>query len=105
MLRFIISNRGVDYNGNVCGMDSPVQHLSHRWAPNADTSNNDNYDSMGTLVGEVVYICVDRCPSGPYYAGGEDGVLLQQRVYDPYGQFGHWNASAVRFIVLLFNLY
>lgn len=65
--------RGVDYEGNICGVDDIVKHLGEKWEPKVPTDD-------GTIVGFELGICVDTCPD----AG--------EKRYDPYGKYGSWTA-------------
>ncbi|RYG66411.1 CTL/SLC44 family protein [archaeon] len=69
---------GVDYMGNICGVDSPVQHLSKKVYPNFDLTT---VSSTSDYVPALFAVCVESCPS----AG--------DTITDPYGTYGSWVAS------------
>lgn len=69
--------RGVDYKGNICGVDAEVKHLGKKWEPNSIYVNP---DSNGVYVPSELGICVPDCPDeGDSYA-------------DPYGKYGEWES-------------
>jgi hypothetical protein len=70
---------GVDYQGNICGVDHIVQNLPKRVFPNLFGTNP---DSSGNYVPILSAVCVAQCP--------EDGGLI----VDPYSQYGNWSAPA-----------
>lgn len=69
--------RGIDYKGNLCGIDSPVDDLNNKYEPN---NLGTNPSSTSDLVPLEFGICVNKCPK----AG--------DTVDDPYGQYGSWVA-------------
>eukprot|EP01031_Cornospumella_fuschlensis_P029737 gene29737-35905_t len=69
---------GVDYEGNICGVDSPVQHLPKKIFPNFDLTT---VSSTGEYVPALFAVCVESCPS--------QGDTIE----DPYGTYGSWVAS------------
>jgi len=66
---------GVDYEGNVCGIDSPVANLPYRIFPNFYLTNP---SSTGVYVPALFSICVSSCP-------GTKGIID-----DPYDTYGSW---------------
>lgn len=88
--------RGVDYEGNICGVDGVVSHLSKKWEPNW---NGITLSSNGDLVATELGICVSSCPNE-----GESRT-------DPYGEYGSWESLtdvcclkiAAIFFALLFS--
>jgi hypothetical protein len=69
---------GVDYQGNICGVDPEVESLPKKWFPNPTGTNP---DSDGTYVPIGLGICVRRCPDE-----GDDET-------DIYGEYGTWVAQ------------
>lgn len=71
--------RGVDYEGNICGVDNPVKDLGKKWEPNWNFITK---SSTGDLVASELGICVSSCP--------ESGETRS----DPYGKYGNWTSSS-----------
>lgn len=68
---------GVDYEGNICGVDDPVKSLPKRVFPNFYGSNA---DSEGSLVPTLLAVCTASCP-------GNGDIIT-----DPYGTYGTWTS-------------
>eukprot|EP01038_Epipyxis_sp_PR26KG_P006534 gene6534-8977_t len=69
---------GVDYQGNICGIDEPVKSLNKIWRPNLFGTS---LDSSGTFVPPLFSICTQSCPQ----KGDE--------IADSYGNYGYWTAE------------
>lgn len=66
---------GMDYMGNLCGVDDPVKDLKYKWDPNY---NHITISSTGDYVPAEMGICVETCPS----------IFEYRR--DPYDNYGIW---------------
>ena len=62
--------RGIDYEGNLCGIDKPTKGLDNIWYP---TINGANFNSQNVLVPIGFGVCTKICPK-------QDGLVI-----DPYG--------------------
>jgi choline transporter-like protein 2/4/5 len=69
---------GVDYEGNICGVDGIVQSLPLRIMPNFYLTTA---SSTGDYIPPLLAVCVASCPS--------NGGLIT----DPYGTYGTWSAA------------
>ncbi len=69
---------GVDYEGNICGIDSVVEKLPLRIMPNFYATTE---SSTGDYVPPLLAVCVSSCPS------------QGDTITDPYGTYGTWSAA------------
>lgn len=67
---------GVDYKGNICGLDPIVTSLPYRIFPNFFMTNP---SSTGAYVPVLFSICVSSCPNA------------NEIISDPYNTYGTWN--------------
>jgi len=68
---------GIDYVGNICGVDESVKNLVKKWQPNLLGGNVDSYENS---VSKEFSICVSSCPA--------KGDVRS----DPYNKYGSWVA-------------
>ena len=71
--------RGVDYEGNICGVSEIVKDNKYAWNPNLSGTNK---DSTGVLVPIFFSVCVSSCP------------LSGDIVKNVYGTYGSWISSS-----------
>ena len=81
---------GIDYVGNICGVDESVKYLVKKWQPNL---LGGNLDSNLNSVSKEFSICVSSCP-----AKGEERS-------DPYMKYGSWTAPTDVSDVINFSKY
>lgn len=68
---------GVDYEGNICGVDDPVKDLPKRIMPNFYGTNPTN---NGVYVPTLLAVCTPSCPD------------KNEAIVDPYGNYDGWEA-------------
>jgi hypothetical protein len=71
--------RGIDYEGNLCGIGGLVTSLENRWEPTSGAAGN-CVSSNGLNTPTEFAVCVSTCP--------QKGSVIA----DPYGQYGTWTA-------------
>lgn len=95
--------RGVDYQGQICGIDQSVKNFANIWKPNLFGTN---FDTLGILVPPDFGICVASCPvignsvRDVHGKGSPEATLI---VFDGFvflgppvqmvGLYGNWTAQ------------